>query len=61
MQKTKSKPLPKFLTVAEICEALRITRWTVYRMIENGDLESKRFGRNVRITRDSFERLVENA
>jgi excisionase family DNA binding protein len=64
--KTKAKPntlkgIPQFVTVGEICEALRVTRWTVKRMIERGDLEQKKFGRNVRVTLDSFRRYVENA
>lgn len=51
----------KYMTVKEVCDELLVTRWTVYRMIENGDLEHKRFGRNIRILRESFDRYVANA
>ena len=59
--KPKRKPLPEFLTVAEVCESLKVTRWTVKRMIERGDFESKKFGNNIRILRESFEQYIENA
>lgn len=29
-----------FYTVAEVARLLQVTRWTVYRMIERGDLET---------------------
>lgn len=58
---TKEKSVQLFLTVKEICEALRISRWAVYRLIENGQLDAKRFGRSIRVSRESFDRYVANA
>jgi excisionase family DNA binding protein len=61
MKKTKaSKLTPKFVTVQEVMDALKVSRWTVTRLIEDGDLESKKIRRTVRITKASFDRFVEN-
>ena len=39
----------KFLKVAEVAAALRVSRMSVYRLIHSGDLEAIRFGRNFRV------------
>ena len=39
----------KFLKVAEVAAALRVSRMSVYRLIHSGDLEAVRFGRNFRV------------
>jgi excisionase family DNA binding protein len=39
----------KFLKVAEVAAALRVSRMSVYRLIHAGDLEAVRFGRNFRV------------
>lgn len=56
-----SRTLPEYLTVKEICEAMKLSKHTVYRKIESGELEAKRFGRSVRITRESFDRYIANS
>ncbi len=37
------------LTIAEVCERLRLDRRTVYRLIERGELRAKRIGRVWRV------------
>lgn len=39
----------RFLKVAEVASALRVSRMSVYRLIHAGDLEAVRFGRNFRV------------
>jgi excisionase family DNA binding protein len=39
-----------FLTVAEVAEYLRLSRMTVYRLVNSGQLESVRIGRSFRIS-----------
>ncbi len=39
----------KFLKVAEVAAALRVSGMSVYRLIHSGDLEAIRFGRNFRV------------
>ncbi len=39
----------RFLKVAEVAAALRVSRMSVYRLIHSGDLEAVRFGRNFRV------------
>ncbi len=47
---------PEFLTVEEIAEQLRVGRWTVYRMMEDGALPAVWPGRKLcRVPREGFE------
>ena len=39
----------RFLKVAEVAAALRVSRMSVYRLIHAGDLDAVRFGRNFRV------------
>lgn len=41
--------MKKMLTVAEAAEALNISRITIYRMVERGEIPHKRLGRSIRI------------
>ena len=48
----------ELLTAAEVGAMLRVTRQTVRKMIQRGDLEGFQCGRITRVTRDSVEHLV---
>jgi excisionase family DNA binding protein len=39
----------KFLTVAEIATLTRLSKMTIYRLIQHGELEGVRFGRSFRV------------
>lgn len=43
----------KFLTVAELATALRLSKMTVYRLISSGELEAVRAGRSYRIPEEA--------
>ncbi len=50
-----------FLTVTEVANMLRVSRMSVYRMINAGDLEAARFGRSVRIPTSAVAQLLNSA
>lgn len=58
--KTSGTLTPKFITKNDVMEALKISRSTVEKLIEDGELEAKKIRRTVRITKASFDRFVEN-
>jgi len=40
---------PEFLTVDEVAEWFRISRWSITRLIESGELEAVRVGKRIRV------------
>jgi excisionase family DNA binding protein len=50
----------QLLRVGEAAQALNVSRWTIYRWVEEGRLESVRIGKgSVRIFRHSITSLIE--
>lgn len=49
-----SRPLPRFLTVAEVRELSALSEKTICRAIDAGDLRAHRIGRAVRISEDDY-------
>jgi len=49
-----------FLTVAEMAEATRLSRMTIYRHIHSGTLDASRFGGCYRIPVESARRYLQN-
>ncbi|MCY3805762.1 MAG: helix-turn-helix domain-containing protein [bacterium] len=45
----KVQERPRFMTVAEVAELMRVSTMTVYRLIKAGDLPAVRFGKSYRI------------
>jgi excisionase family DNA binding protein len=43
----------KFLTVAEVAAAMRVSKMTVYRLVHAGDLPAARVGRSFRVPEDA--------
>ncbi len=52
---------PRFLTVAEVAEAARVSRMTVYRMVHSGELPAVRVGRSFRVPESVVEQLLSGA
>lgn len=48
-------PAASLLTVEEVAAALRVSKMTVYRMVERGEIPSVRIGRSFRIPREPFQ------
>ena len=50
--------VPRFLTVAEVADAMRVSKMTVYRMIHSGQMPAVRMGRSVRVPRKAVDDLI---
>jgi excisionase family DNA binding protein len=48
----------EYLTVAEIASIMRVSRMTVYRLVNAKELTSKRIGRSFRVRTDEVERYL---
>jgi excisionase family DNA binding protein len=48
----------RFLTVAEVADALRVSTMTVYRLIKAGDLRAVRVGKSYRLTEDDVDEYL---
>lgn len=49
---------PVYLTIKEACALFRVSRWTIARRIDAGELEAVKDGRRVLIVRASAERYI---
>ena len=49
---------PRFLTVAEVAELLRVSKMTVYRMVHAGEIPAVRVGRSFRVPQLAVEELL---
>lgn len=45
----------RYLTVAEVAEVMRVSRMTVYRLVQRGDLPAVRVGRSYRVPADALD------
>ncbi len=49
---------PRFLTVAEVADVMRVSKMTVYRMVHSGQLPAVRMGRSFRVPRKAVDDLI---
>jgi excisionase family DNA binding protein len=47
---TQQTERPRFMTVAEVAQLMRVSTMTVYRLIKAGELPATRVGKSYRIT-----------
>ena len=47
-------PRVQFLTVAEVADAMRVSRMTVYRLVHSGELPAVRVGKSFRVPQDAL-------
>jgi len=50
-----------FLTVAEVAEAMRVSKMTVYRLVHAGTLPAVRVGRSFRVPQDAVTEYLRNS
>jgi len=48
----------RLLTLAQAGERVQLSRWTLRRAIERGELEGFRFGRRIRVSEESLEAWI---
>jgi excisionase family DNA binding protein len=48
----------KFMTVAEVAAAMRVSKMTVYRLVHNGELPAIRVGRSFRVPEDAVNEYL---
>ena len=48
----------KFLTVAEVASAMRVSKMTVYRLVHAGELPAVRVGRSFRVPEDAVNEYL---
>jgi excisionase family DNA binding protein len=51
----------RFLTVAEVATAMRVSKMTVYRLVHAGDLPAVRVGRSFRVPEDAVNEYLRKA
>lgn len=51
----------ELLTVAEVAAMLRVSKMTIYRLVDSGALQSMRVGRSVRLPRSSVDSYLRSA
>ncbi|MCP4438326.1 MAG: helix-turn-helix domain-containing protein [Aureispira sp.] len=61
-KKSKTKSIEEiqakdFLTIAEACELLSVSRWTIWRAIKRNELNAGKIGRRVILRRSDIESL----
>lgn len=49
---------PRFLTVAEVADLMRVSRMTVYRMVHSGEIPAVRVGRSFRVPQNAVEDML---
>ena len=52
---TNVQQRPRFMTVAEVADLMRVSTMTVYRLIKSGELAAVRFGKSYRIDENDVD------
>lgn len=60
---TADRPLGevRFLTVAEVAAAMRVSKMTVYRLVHNGELPAVRVGRSFRVPEQAVHSYLQDS
>lgn len=59
MATNPSLPDHKLLTVAEVSRALRVSKMTIYRLIDAGELPAIRVGRSFRVPESAYRAYLD--
>ena len=51
----------RFLTVAEVATAMRVSKMTVYRLVHNGELPAVQVGRSFRIPKQAVHTYLQES
>lgn len=61
MTKINNDPAENLLTVAEIAAQMRVSKMTVYRLVQSGAMSGLRFGRSYRVSEAAMQQYLETA
>jgi excisionase family DNA binding protein len=56
-----ANPPSRYLTIAEVAEVLRVSKMTVYRLVQAHTLAYVRFGKSYRIPENAVEDFIRKA
>ncbi|PID97474.1 MAG: DNA-binding protein [Actinobacteria bacterium] len=56
MEKTAA---PRFMTVTEVADLMRVSKMTVYRLIHGGEMPAIRVGKSFRVPEVAVRQLIE--
>lgn len=54
----RQQEAPRFLTVAEVADVMRVSKMTVYRMVHSGQMPAVRMGRSFRVPAKAVDDLI---
>jgi len=49
----------ELLSVKEVCEVLKLSRWTITKLVESGQLKASKIGGTYRFRNTDVEQLIE--
>ncbi len=52
---------PRYLTVEEVADVMRVSKMTVYRLLHSGELPGVRVGRSFRVPEDALEAYLRSS
>ena len=63
MTQTNDRPLSevRFLTIAEVASAMRVSKMTVYRLVHSGELPAVRVGRSFRVPEQAVQSYLQES
>lgn len=50
---------PRFMTVNEVAEIMRVSKMTVYRLIHGGDMPAIRVGKSFRVPESAVQQMID--
>lgn len=56
-----AQPTPRFMTVSEVAEVMRVSKMTVYRLIHAGELPAIRVGKSFRVPHGAVTELIDTS
>ena len=55
----ETQPSPRFMTVSEVADVMRVSKMTVYRLIHAGELPAIRVGKSFRVPQGAVVHLLD--
>ncbi len=55
----EKQSVPRFMTVAEVADLMRVSKMTVYRLIQKGDIPAIRVGKSFRVPEVAVRQLID--